>query len=143
MSNAKETYVSDDINDLFGVQTKIYFEYIDSICKRGQELIDQLKKYGWKVSGIEDSGSILIVTLNQSCEIDDIINDFLIKSIFDPARWKKNTGEIRMGDGKHHYKLVYKGRWVNTDAQKRDGIIYTGQHSFWGSTSGGSGAVHP
>jgi hypothetical protein len=144
MSEAKETYVNDDMNDLFGIQTWIYFEFISSTDRRGQELLDQLKKYGWKVAGVEDKFSgTMIVTLNQACEIDDIIEDFEIKTILDPARWRKNTGEIKMGDDKYHYILKYKGRWVNDDnKQKRTRPINTPSYmnnSFYGATAGTSG----
>jgi hypothetical protein len=84
----------------------------------------------------------MTVTLNQSCEIDDIIDDFEIKTILDPARWRKNTGEIKMSDNKYHYILKYKGRWVNDDyKQKREKTIYTSYsgNNFHGATTGTSG----
>lgn len=142
MGNAKETYVCDDINDLFGVQTEIYFDGIDSIGKRGLELIDQLKKYGWKVAGLEDRRGILVVTINQSCTINDIVEDFFIKGLLDVARWRKITDHLIMSDGEYHYELKYKGRWVNLDKQKRARSINTSHsvNNFFGSTSGGSGA---
>jgi hypothetical protein len=143
MGKAKETFVNDDMNDLFGIQTQIYFEGINSTDKRGQILLGQLKKYDWKIAGVEDSRWTMTVTLNQICEIDDIISDFVVKSIFDLARWRKNTGEIKMGDDKYHYILKYKGRWVNDDnKQKRTRPINTSSYmnnSFYGATTGTSG----
>ena len=145
------TYISDEVNELFGIQTELEFSFPSLSLSRWKELGEEKYLKNWlevmgykihKISHVEKTITANRVIFNQKFDLEDFIDDLETES-----KWEdpQNRNEAMRGEvsNKHQgYKLILQNNEWKLQRQSPfflPGYSFTSGVSGMSGTSGGAG----
>lgn len=115
------TYISEEVNELFGIQSELIFSFPSTSLKKWEELGKEnyLKNWleldGYKISSISPIENTLTsnkVIFNQKFELEDFINELEMEIKWSNSKDKDEAIRAEVSDGVWGYKLILQeSKW--------------------------------
>ncbi len=115
------TYISEEVNELFGIQSELIFSFPSTSLKKWEELGKEnylknwLERDGYKISSISPIENTLTankVVFNQKFELEDFINELETEIKWRDPRDKDRAICAEVSDGVWGYKLILQeSKW--------------------------------
>lgn len=115
------TYISEEVNELFGIQSELIFSFPSTSLKKWEELGKEnylknwLERDGYKISSISPIENTLTankVVFNQKFELEDFINELETEIEWRDLKDKEEAICAEVSDGVWGYKLILQeSKW--------------------------------